>query len=171
MKQSKWNDISLINDTAQICWSCIQFFKVFCFASFFCIMKVEFCYWVHSKDFRKQTKTQRVFFPPWSHQVRIHIMLSLLKLHTYQSSPFFHLHWSWCHRIKPSQWFVSSNSNNCSQNLGTAFLLVWCFPLYLSLLQAVVTKRGTMLISHAGKVSFLPSPVMGGWFKPLLFLF
>lgn len=132
-----------------------SFFKSFA-------LKISFALWKlnsaagFTARISESRQTQRVFLPPWSHQVGIHSMLPLCKLYTYQSSPFFHLHWNWCHRIKPSQWFVSSNSKNCSQNLGTAFLLVCCFPLYLSLLQAVVLKRGTVLISHSGKVSFLP---------------
>lgn len=99
------------------------YIEIICFICFLCIMKVfaaEFTAWISESKW-----TKRVLFSPWSHQVGIHSMLLHIKLHLCQSSPCFHLHWGWCHRITPCQWFASSNSDNCSQNLGTAFLL--CF--------------------------------------------
>lgn len=160
MKQTKWSDNSLINDITQLCWSCILFFFN---KSLFCKFLFHYESWIlplgSQHGFQKVHNSKGYFsllqVIKWGSTACSHS-----KLHICQSSPFFHLHWSRCHRIKPSQRFASSHSNNCSQNLGTAFLLVYFFPFVSIPASSSHEKRNSACQSC--RESFLPSPVMRG---------
>lgn len=159
-KSVEWNEtkqsISLINDITQLCWSWIQFFFI---EVLLCKFLLHYESWIlllgSQHGFQKVDKPKGYFFlleiikgesTACSHSLNCtHAKVLLSSTYTEAGATGLNL---------PSD-LSPVIQTTAAKTWGQLFLLC-CFPLYLSL-QATIMKRGIVLISHAGKASFLPS--------------